>query len=176
MTDPTFARHTGEQTLAILPELADVYEDARRQDPHSDDPLFSRSQFIIRTEDQTGRAGFELVTVHADDDTLAGFSFGFPFGVGNWWADADKPPEPFLAATKFAVIELDVRPAYQRRGMAKALLNTLLSKRAETYATLAAIPGSQAQAMYERWGWYKAGTIGGEGPVMDAMAVSLVAK
>jgi GNAT superfamily N-acetyltransferase len=172
VTDPTFTRHTGEQTLAILPELADAYEDARRQDPYSDDPHFSRSQFITRTKDQTRRTGFELVTVHTDN-TLAGFTFGFPFGAGGWWADADKPPESLLTATKFAVIELDVRPAYQRRGLAKALLDALLSERAEAYATLAATPGSQAQAMYERWGWHKIGTIGGDGPVMDVMMVPL---
>jgi GNAT superfamily N-acetyltransferase len=172
VTDPTFTRHTGEQTLAILPELAGVYEDARCQDPDRGDPLFSRPQFIGRTKDQARRVGFELVTVHAGD-MLAGFSFGFPLGPGAWWADADKPPKPLLAAAKFAVIELDVRLAYQGRGLAKALLSALLDERVETYATLAATPGSQAQTMYERWGWTKIGTIGGEGPLMDALVLPL---
>jgi GNAT superfamily N-acetyltransferase len=79
----------------------------------------------------------------------------------------------FLQATKFAVIELDVIPAYQGHRLGKALLHTLLSERREAYATLASMPGSQAQAMYERWGWFVAGTIGGEGPVMDAMVIEL---
>jgi GNAT superfamily N-acetyltransferase len=165
---PVFAHLTGEEALVMLDELADAYEDARPTDPEHDDPLFSRSQFIARTEDQARRDGFELVTVRASG-TLAGFSFGFPFDVGGWWADADHPPEHILRATKFAVIELDVIPAYQGRGWGKALLNTLLKERPEAYATLAAMPGSRAQAMYEHWGWYKVGTIGGEGPRMDGM-------
>jgi GNAT superfamily N-acetyltransferase len=156
----------------MMSELADAYEDARRDDSEHDDPLFSRSQFLERTEDQARRKGFELVTAWADS-TFAGFSFGFPFGAGRWWADAGQPPEHILQATKFAVIELDVLPAYRGRGWAKLLLNTLLSERSEVYATLAVLPGSQAQAMYERWGWSKLGTIGGEGPVMDAMVVEL---
>jgi GNAT superfamily N-acetyltransferase len=156
----------------MLPELADAYEDARPNDPEHDDPLFSRAQFIARTEDQADREGFDLVTVRLGG-RLAGFSFGLPFAAGGWWADAEEPPEHILQLTKFAVIELDVRSAYQGRGWGKLLLNTLLSRRNEAYATLAALPGSQAQAMYERWGWYKVGTIGGEGPMMDAMVVEL---
>jgi GNAT superfamily N-acetyltransferase len=156
----------------MLDELADAYEDARPHDPAHDDPLFSRSQFLARTEDQACRDGFELVTARAGS-MLAGFTFGFPFAAGGWWADASRPPEHILQAAKFAVIELDVRPAYQGHGWGKALLSTLLSGRGEAYATLAAMPGSQAQAMYERWGWYKVGTIGGEGPVMDAMVTEL---
>jgi ribosomal protein S18 acetylase RimI-like enzyme len=167
-----FTRLTGERTLAMLVELADAYEDTRRDDPQHDDPLFSRSSFIARTEDQARRPGFGLVTVRAGD-ALAGFSFGFPFGAGRWWADASEPPKHILTATKFAVIELDVLPAYRGRGWGKALLNTLLGQRGEAYATLAALPDSQARAMYKRWGWYKVGTIGGGGPMMDAMVVDL---
>jgi hypothetical protein len=76
----------------MLDELADAYEDARPADAEHDDSLFSRSSFIARTKDQARRDGFELVTAHVGE-TLAGFSFGFPFGAGGWWADADKPPE-----------------------------------------------------------------------------------
>jgi GNAT superfamily N-acetyltransferase len=168
VSEPVFARLSGAQTLTMLEELADAYEDTYCHEPGHDDPLFSRSSFLVRTEDQARRTGFELVTVRTDN-TLAGFSFGFPFGAGGWWAEASKPPEDMLNATKFAVIELDVRPAFRGLGWGKTLLNTLLSERSEAYATLATMPGSRAQAMYARWGWYKVGTIGGDGPVMDAM-------
>ena len=121
----------------MLEELADAYEAARRDDPEHGDPLFSRHSFLARTEGQARRDGFELVTMRAGD-RLAGFGFGFPFGVGRWWADADQPPEQILAASEFAVIELDVLPAYRGRGWAKALLRMLLGERREAYATLAA--------------------------------------
>jgi ribosomal protein S18 acetylase RimI-like enzyme len=172
VNEATYERHAGEQTLTMLEELVTVYRDARIEDPDRDDPLFSGSQFTARTEAQSRRAGFELVTARVSG-TLVGFSFGYPFQSRSWWTDASAPPEPVLQATKFAVIELDVGRAYQGRGLGRTLLDTLLSQRSEDYATLATIPGSSAQAMYERWGWYSVGSIGGDGPVMDAMLKAL---
>jgi len=172
MTEATYTRHSGEQALAMLPELTDIYLAARVNNPQRDDPLFSRPQFVARTEKQAHSPGFELVTVHVAE-SLAGFSFGLPFAAGRWWADATPPPEPVLKATKFAVIELDIHPSHQGQGLSRPLLDALLTPRSEDYATLAAIPGASPQAMYERWGWYKAGTIGGEGPAMDAMLKDL---
>ncbi|GAA4237273.1 hypothetical protein GCM10022254_48940 [Actinomadura meridiana] len=172
MSDSTFVRRTGDQALAMLGDLTDLYLDVRSQGTYRDDPLFSRAQFMARTEDQARRPGFELVTVHADH-ALAGFSFGLPFSSGRWWAGAEYPPDNILEAAKFAVIELDVGRAHQGRGLGKALLGELLSGRSEKNATLAAIPESAAHAMYERWGWRKVGIIGGEGPMMDAMVLAL---
>ncbi|GLZ09715.1 N-acetyltransferase [Actinomadura sp. NBRC 104412] len=172
MTDATYTHHTGEQTLEMLPELTEVYLAARKDDPHRDDPLFSREQFTARTQAQAHSPGFDLVTIHVAG-ALAGFSFGFRFPAGGWWADATPPPDPILTATKFAVIELDIHHAHQGQGLAHPLLDALLTTRTEDYATLATIPGSPAHAMYERWGWYTIGTIGGEGPVMDAMLKDL---
>jgi GNAT superfamily N-acetyltransferase len=174
MTEATYARHTGKQTLAMLDELTDLYLETHSEQPYHDDPIFSRSQFIDRTTDQAKRPGFELVTVRAGD-TLAGFSFGLPFAAGSWWADCTMPPQHILRAAKFAVIELDVRRVYRGQGWGKALLDTLLSERSEPYATLAAIPESPAYAMYERWGWYKVGVFTDE-PVMDALALPLQAE
>lgn len=172
MTGPVYTRRNGEQTLALLAELFKVYQEVYAGELYSDDPIFSREQFMARTTDQARREGFELVTLHADN-ALAGFSFGLPFSAGRWWAEASTPPEHILQATKFAVIELGVKPAFRGQGWGKALLDTLLSQRPEAYATLATIPESPAQAMYQRWGWYKVGVIGGEGPLMDAMVGEL---
>jgi GNAT superfamily N-acetyltransferase len=173
MTEATYARHTSEQALVMLGELTDLYLETHSEESYHDDPLFSRSQFVERTENQAGHEGFELVTVRAGD-VLAGFSFGLPFAAESWWAACTQPPEHILRATKFAVIELDVRRAYRGHGWGKALLNTLLSKRPEAYATLATIPESPAHAMYERWGWYKVAVFT-DAPVMDAMVTELQA-
>ncbi|MFC4052129.1 GNAT family N-acetyltransferase [Actinomadura syzygii] len=172
MTKAVHARYTGEQALTMLPKIADIYLAARINSPERDDPLFSRPEFIGRTEKQARSPGFELVTVRVAD-SLAGFSFGLPFPAGRWWADATPPPEHVLQTAKFAVIELDIHHSHQGQGLSRPLLDALLTQRTEGYATLATIPGSPAQAMYERWGWYKVGIIGGEGPVMDAMLKDL---
>jgi GNAT superfamily N-acetyltransferase len=169
----TYARHTGEQALAMLDELTDLYLETHSEENYHDDLLFSRAQFVERTENQARKPGFELVTVR-EGDILAGFSFGLPFTAGTWWAECIKPPEEILQAAKFAVIELDVRRAYRGQGWGRALLNALLSERNEAYATLATIPESPAHAMYERWGWYKVGVFTDE-PVMDAMVLELQA-
>lgn len=175
MSEPILTRHTGEQTVAMLDELTELYLEVRRDDPFHDDPLFSRSSFISRTKSQAGRAGFELITATVGN-ALAGFSFGYPIAAGSWWVDATPPPEHILKAPKFAVIELDVGRSYQRQGLGHALLDALLDERPEAYATLAAIPKSPPHAMYERWGWFMVGTIGGEGPVMDALVLPLAEK
>lgn len=171
MTGPSYRRRNGAQTLAMLDELTEVYEEIHSGSAEYDYPLYGRDQFVSRTENQVAQGGFELVTVHADG-RIAGFSFGCRFASGRWWAGATQPTTDLLTATKFAVIELDVRREYRGQGWGRALLDRLLADRQEGFATLAAVRDGTAQAMYERWGWYKVGTFNGE-PVMDVMVLPL---
>lgn len=171
MTEVTLERHSGAQMLAMLEGIADLYDEIRSEDPSESDPLFSRASFVARTGSQAREPGFELITAIAAG-TTAGFSFGYPFPPGGWWADCPPPPQEVLSSSKFAVIELDVRKSHRGQGLAKRLLENLLAGRPEKYATLAATPGSQAHAMYLRWGWYKAGVFETP-PVMDALLVRL---
>jgi GNAT superfamily N-acetyltransferase len=86
--------------------------------------------------------------------------------------DCTRPAREVLDAKKFAVIDLAVRRDFQGKGIGKRLLGELLSGRTETFATLAATPGSMAHAMYIRWGWHTAGVFETP-PVMDAMLIAL---
>ncbi|MGH3565891.1 MAG: GNAT family N-acetyltransferase [Pseudonocardia sp.] len=171
MTEPSYRRHNSTQTLAMLDELTEVYEEIHSGSPEYDYLIYRRDHFIPRTEEQAAQEGFELVTVHADGQ-IAGFSFGFPFAPGGWWAGTTKPTVDLLDATKFAVIELDVRRAYRGQGWGRALLDKLLADRQEDFATLTAIRDSTTQAMYERWDWFKVAAFDGE-PVMDVMVLPL---
>ena len=171
MTGPALARHDGETTAAMLEEIADLYTDAHAGNPGEDDELFSRASFLTRTTSQARKPGFELVTA-SSDDMLAGFSFGYTIPAGQWWAECPPPPREVLDSPKLAVIELDVRPTWQRQGIAKKLLQMLLDGRAEKFATLAATPDSPAQAMYLRWGWTTVARFDTP-PVMDAMLIRL---
>jgi GNAT superfamily N-acetyltransferase len=171
MTEVTLERHSGAQMLARLDAFADLYDEIHSEDPTETDPMFSRPSFVARTTQQAQEPGFELVTARTGD-VLAGFSFGYPFPAGRWWADCPPPPSDVLSARKFAVIELDVRKTHRGQGLSKILLTELLAGRTEEYAILAATPGSQAHAMYLRWGWYTAGQFETP-PVMDAMVLPL---
>lgn len=171
MTEVFLERLSGAQMLARLGAFADLYDEIHSEDPSETDPMFSRPSFVDRTKTQAQAPGFELVTARAGE-VLAGFSFGYPFPAGKWWADCPPPPRGILKARKFAVIELDVRQTYRGRGLSKILLTELLAGRAEEYATLAATPGSQAHAMYLRWGWHTAGQFETP-PVMEAMVLPL---
>lgn len=171
MTDAIIQRLSGEQTRAVLDDIADVYIDAHSGNADEDDEMFSRPSFISRTESQAQMAGFELITA-TSENTVIGFSFGYQFSPGQWWSDCTPPTQEILDSTKFAVIELSVRRGCQGRGIGKKLFTELLAHRDEDFATLAATPGSQAYAMYERWGWNRVGTFETP-PIMDALGIRL---
>jgi GNAT superfamily N-acetyltransferase len=133
-----------------------------------------REKFVERTSHQLRNPEFSLVTAHQDGE-LAGFAFGLPIEAGQWFAEDTAPPEEILTARKFAVIELDVRRAWRRRGIGRALMNELLAGRSEQYAMLGTLVDSPARPMYERWGWRQAATSlpGDEFPPMDTLVLPL---
>jgi GNAT superfamily N-acetyltransferase len=173
MSDTVFERHSGEQMIAMLEGVADLYAEIHSGSPEYAYPIYSRPSFLTRTSSQARRPGFELVTV-TEDGALAGFSFGYPFPPGKWWDNCTPAPDDIRDSSKFAVIELDIHSAYRGRGLSKKLLRDLLGSRAEKHATLAATPGSLAHSMYIRWGWYKVGEFPNP-PAMDAMLLPLSA-
>jgi GNAT superfamily N-acetyltransferase len=156
MSDLAYNRNAGEQALAMLEEITDLYDEIHAEGDEQGG-IFSHASFIARTTSQARIAGFELVTVTLGD-LLVGFGFGHPFPAGRWWGGCrPAPPREILDSSKFAVIELDVRQSYRRQGIGKTLLEILLDERGEAFATLASTPGSIANSMYKRWGWYKVG-------------------
>jgi GNAT superfamily N-acetyltransferase len=174
--DVVLSSHDGTAALGILDELADVYDEVYAEPPYNSGPLFSRSRFLDRTLTQAARQGFKLTVARLGDGELAGFSFGLPFGGGTWWAgNVTPPPQQIRAGTKFAVIELILRIPWRGRGLGRGLMEKLLEDRSEDYAILTSVPEASAHAMYERWGWYKVGTVqpAADAPTMDAMVCAL---
>ena len=76
-----------------------------------------------------------------------------------------EPPEGFTEETGSRTVvlaEIEVRRAWQGRGIGRAVYDTFLSQRAEERATLASNPETaDTHALYERWGWQKVGTVPG---------------
>jgi len=154
---PAIRHHDGVLGAALVDQLADAYVDARSEPPYNGEPPWNKAGFIGRTTRQAADPGFALVTAH-DDGKIVGFAFGRPIAPQRWFEGDTAPPPEILAATKFAVIELDVRPAWRNRGIGHALLDALLADRPEEYGMLSTLPDTPARAMYQRWGWRKAAT------------------
>ncbi|MFI7630315.1 GNAT family N-acetyltransferase [Microbispora rosea] len=154
-----FHHLTREAAAAALDdELAEVYMTIRAEPPYDSGPLYHRGRFLERTRQQMTVPGFCLVTVR-DGEALAGFGFGLPLAAGRWWGGETTPgPEEVVAAEKFAVIELNLVPAYRGRGIGGRLLGELLEGRPEPYAMLLSRPDAAAHAIYEHWGWKVVGT------------------
>lgn len=148
----------GAETIDRLAAIQTVYAAAF--------PDYDLGDHEYRTTRQAASPGFETVLAW-DGDVLAGMVYGLPLSAqSTWWEDID-PPRPADFTTEsgtrtLAVIDLAVLPSHRGRGLAHRLMDELLTGREEERATLATAPqDTEVQAMYERWGWRKAGRIPG---------------
>jgi GNAT superfamily N-acetyltransferase len=91
---------------------------------------------------------------------LMGFSYGYSGAYGQWWTEhvaraltAAQRAE-WLDVPHFEIVELHVRPAWQRRGVGSALLAQLLTRQPHDRAILSTQSGSRkARAFYAKNGW-----------------------
>jgi GNAT superfamily N-acetyltransferase len=163
----------GPATRAQLEEIQQVYAAAF--------PDYDLGDHQQRTLRQAESPGFTTVTARVRGE-LAGFANGLPLRSPAWWDGLEPPPDAgFTTETgtrTFAVIDLAVLPSQRGQGLGRRLMDELLQGRTEERATLATSPREpDVQAMYERWGWRKAGrTPGGEGetePDFDLYVIAL---
>jgi GNAT superfamily N-acetyltransferase len=167
-------RHDSAAAADLVDDIADVYADARAEPPYDTHPRWGRTGFVDRTKQQVTHRDFALVTARTKD-SLVGFAFGEPIAEGRWFNGDTTPPAEILAASKFAVIELNVRRSCRNRGIGRALLDHLLADRPEAYAMLSTLPDTEAHRLYLRWGWRKvANTLPDSGlPPWDTLVLAL---
>ncbi|WP_116027013.1 GNAT family N-acetyltransferase [Thermomonospora umbrina] len=156
--------HSSSATRPMLDTLCLVYADAYEVEPTQE----KTGAFRARTERGLERAGFELVMAAVGEE-LVGFAFGYPIPEGNtaWWQGLDpEPPEGFTVETgtrTFILAEIEIRRAWQGRGVGRRVHDELLAGRLEERATLATNPdASRSHAIYEAWGWRRIGRIPGK--------------
>jgi ribosomal protein S18 acetylase RimI-like enzyme len=91
---------------------------------------------------------------------LAGFGYGYTGGRGQWWTEhvaraltASQRAE-WIEPPHYEIVELHVRPAFQRSGIGSALLAQLLTRQPHDRALLTTQTGSRkARSFYAKNGW-----------------------
>lgn len=157
------SHHTSDDAAQLLDELCDVYADAYGAVP-GEDTREKSSAFRERATAALQGANYSLVTAHAGDQ-LVGFAFGYSLrSKGGWWDGLQPaPPEGFTEETGSRTVvlsEIEVRRAWQGRGIGRAVHDAFLSQRSEDRATLASNPkAADTHALYERWGWQRMGIV-----------------
>jgi ribosomal protein S18 acetylase RimI-like enzyme len=159
-------------------ELLDVYAEAYADRLHLE--FSSLTRFWERLEAYASRSGFSLVTGRVSGRLVA-YTLGFTLPVGStWWrglrGEVDHKFTEEDGARTFALTEMMVRPAYQRRGYARALHDALLADRREQRATLLVRPDNIAAGKaYMSWGWHKVADLQpfDDAPVFEAMVREL---
>jgi len=164
--DLTLAHHTSAEAVKLMDELCEVYADAYGAVP-GEDIWEKSSAFRERaTAAQQGR-NYSLVTARVGDQ-LVGFAFGYSLRPERGWWDglSPEPPEGFTLETGSRTVvlsEIEVRRAWQGRGIGRTVHDAFLSQRSEERATLASNPkAADTHALYERWGWQKMGIVPGK--------------
>lgn len=144
-----------EQLLVVY---AEVYSELMQ------DPFFAPERFWQRLEAYAKWPGFALVVGKVGGE-LIGYTLGYRLPKHSaWWRGFQGDVEPDLleedGERTFAITQLMVLPAWQRRGYAKQLHDALLLDRPEERATLLVKPSNiPARTAYLSWNWRRFGQL-----------------
>jgi ribosomal protein S18 acetylase RimI-like enzyme len=172
-------RYDARSAASVIPNVGQLYEAVYREPPYCEGPD-DVAEFIKGMPRRVAQPAFRLVVATTDSKTV-GFAFGHQLTADTrWWQGATTPlPDSIVrehAGRTFAIIELAVAAEYRRRGIAKAMHDTLLTDADEARVTLLVRPeATPARSAYERWGYARVGAIRPwpEAPLYDAMVLDL---
>ena len=168
--DITFQLLDGTQAAAHADELA-----AARAESCDDDAFPGRFRVARR------QPGFVLAEAR-HGGYLVGYAFGMPLRPStSWWRQLTTPlPEEVTTehpGRTFALVELLVRAAWRRQGIAGTLHDLILENRPEERATLTVPPAATpAQHAFRKWGWRKVARAREDrpgSPISDVLTLTL---
>ena len=163
--DPTVTHHTSADAATLMDELCEVYADAYGA-VSGEDVGEKSSAFRARATAALKQANYSLVAAHVRAQ-LVGFAFGYNLRPESGWWDGltPEPPSGFTQETGSRTVvlaEIEVRQAWQGKGIGRTVHDVFLSQRTEERATLASNPkATDTHALYERWGWHRIGVVPG---------------
>jgi ribosomal protein S18 acetylase RimI-like enzyme len=154
--DLEMRQHDAAEAQALVDDLVAVYLDAHAEDG----AFYNEERYRQQLAGHMKVPGWTLLTAEVGGH-LVGYAYGFPLSSKTrWWKGirGDVPPD-FThedGHRTFALSELLVRPASQRKGIARGLHDKLVESRPEKRLTLLARPdNAPAQGAYRSWGWKK---------------------
>jgi len=162
-----------------LDTVSDLYAAAFFPPPHNQGPT-ELGRMVEAWPRRLATPGFRLVVAEHDGKAV-GCAYGHQLHADTtWWDNAlDRLPEEITAEREgrtLAVIDMMVRDAYRRRGIAEALHTHLIAGRTEERATLLVDPANKpAWTAYRKWGYQVAGRIQPfpDSPKFEAMVKAL---
>ena len=107
-----------------------------------------------------------IFLVARESEEVVAFAYGYTGAYGQWWTEnvaralTAAQRREWLDPPHFEIVELHVRPAWQRRGIGSALLAQLLTRQPHDRAVLSTQTGSRkARAFYAKNGWRELASI-----------------
>ncbi|MFI0975962.1 GNAT family N-acetyltransferase [Streptomyces sp. NPDC021093] len=156
--------YAAEQLPQIRQHLLDIHVEVRHHDFGLTGPFYDVERFDERLASYASRPGW-AAAVGFENGEPVGFCFGVPLGPDTrWWSSMTTPlPEGYTeedGKRTVALNEIVVRKPWRGRGVAWQIHEAWLSERTEERVTLLVNPAAGAgavQAVYEAWGYRKAG-------------------
>jgi ribosomal protein S18 acetylase RimI-like enzyme len=173
-TEMTFQLLDGAQAAEHAAELQALHAEV-----YADDDA---GRFADRFRVQRRQPGFVLAEARSGG-YLVGYAAGMPLRPAtSWWRGLTAPlPEEITAehpGRTFALVDLLVRAAWRRQGVARTLHDLILADRPEERATVTVLPdATAAQHALRSWGWRRVGRTRDpedpRSPVSDVLVVPL---
>ncbi|MEI5102299.1 GNAT family N-acetyltransferase [Streptomyces sp. PmtG] len=160
MSQMTFERYEEAAATGQLDTFLPAYEEVYVEPPYCEGPR-DVAEFIEHYQVQARRSGMRLVIAHEGEEVV-GFTYGYRLAPDTrWWKNVQdvRLSEDFTAEDgrrTFVIIELAVRKAWRRRGIAAELHARLLDGLDAERVTLTVRPepeAAPAQSAYAAWGY-----------------------
>ena len=107
-----------------------------------------------------------IFLVARDGERIVGFGYGYTGAYGQWWTEhvaaalTGDQRGVWLDPPHFEIVELHVRPKWQRRGVGSRLLAQLLTRQPHDRALLSTqVASRRARAFYAKNGWIELASV-----------------
>lgn len=158
----TVTRMNGSAAARAENAFRQVYAEAFAEPPY-EETADDVSAAFRRFRRQVRKASFTAALATTDDGKPVGMAFGYVLGAETGWWDQLTEPVPESMSREdgqrtFGLLELAVRAAWRRQGLARRLHDALLHDLGVERVLLNVHPGSKAAlAAYRSWGYGKVG-------------------